>query len=97
MSILGTEGIESYSVVQDRLDDCVLGDQLITEHDLTGGVIEAAHTKLANLNTTLFQYSVGNTFATKAFVPKFHPNLTTQFPTLMKPLYVILQGFLTQI
>ena len=53
MRVLCPEWIESNSVVQDRLDDCVLRDELITEHYLAGWVIEAPHAKLAHLHTTI--------------------------------------------
>ena len=53
MRVLCPEGIESNSVIQDRLDDGVLWDQLITKHYFAGWVIEAAYAELADLQTTI--------------------------------------------
>ena len=65
MRVLCPEGIESNSVIQDRLDDCVLWDQLITKHYFAGRVIEAAYAELAHLQTTI---SKGKTHSSSSLV-----------------------------
>ena len=58
VGVLSPQRIESNSVIEDRLDDCVLWDELVTKHYFVHRVIEAAHAELAHLHTDNFVVKV---------------------------------------